>query len=466
MNQRLRSWLVIMILGITGAPFASGQSEGQSPPTDEKAKPGETRSDRRAGRVRVDGHCLADDSGPFLGLGASYMTALQRFKNDPERFDRDMAFLKAQGFQYVRILSMVGWNAAWKDLEIAPIPFVTRDGIRIDAWPDYWKQLGGLVDRAYDHHGMRVEITIFADAQLMPEKAARLEHMRRLLAEVVTGREQKILMLEVANEAWQNGFPGPQGTADLREFSRYLTERTEVPVAITSNHGDSFVELYRDSGADLATWHFSRDTRRDDGWMPVYDCWSIGDVDGCPPVVSNEPIGPGSSVARETEPIRLVMAAAFAYAAKLPAYVFHSGAGVMGRTRFEDTPGIDRFRPMMALLPDDLPNWTRNDGKEASAPLTVFANGVADRYCSDGDDSPDGCVRNTGSRRGDRFVCLPIGIRPGGLTLQARHPVQFQVMDPLTGNEVLSKTLSAGDRLTLPPGPGAYLILGRSTSPD
>jgi hypothetical protein len=29
---------------------------------------------RRAGRVRVDGHSLADDNGPFLGLGASYFT--------------------------------------------------------------------------------------------------------------------------------------------------------------------------------------------------------------------------------------------------------------------------------------------------------------------------------------------------------------------------------------------------------
>jgi hypothetical protein len=453
MVKFLRVSFVIILLGTTGGSFAIGQAE--------------SHPDRRTGRVRVEDHCLVDDDGPFLGLGASYMTALHRYKYDTERFDRDMAFLKAQGFQYVRILSMVGWNASWNDLEIAPVSFVTREGKHVDAWPDYWKQISGMVDRAFDHHGMRVEITIFADAQLMPEKPARLEHMRRLLAEVVAGREQKILMLEVANEAWQNGFPGPEGVADLREFSRYLNERTEVPVAISSNHAESFVELYRDSGADLATWHFSRDTRTDDGWMPVYDCWSIADVAGCPPVVSNEPIGPGSSVARETEPIRLVMAAAFAYAAKLPSYVFHCGAGVMGRdARFEDTPGINRFRPMIALLPSDLPNWTRNDGKEAAAPLTVFANGAADRYCSDGDGSPDGCVRNTGSRRGDRFVCLPIGIRPGGLTLQARQPVQFQVMDPLTGNEVLSKTLSTGDRLTLPNGPGAYIILGRLTSTD
>lgn len=32
--------------------------------------------------------------------------------------------------------------------------------------------------------------------------------MRRLLSDVVQGREQKIMLIEVANEAWQNGFPG------------------------------------------------------------------------------------------------------------------------------------------------------------------------------------------------------------------------------------------------------------------
>jgi hypothetical protein len=163
----------------------------------------------------------------------------------------------------------------------------------------------------------------------------RIEHMRRRLAEVIRRREQKILLLEVANEAWQNGFPGDQGITDLREFARYLADRTKVPIAITSNHKDSLAGLYVGSAADLATWHFSRDRRTDDGWKPVYECWDLGDRLGLPPVISNEPIGPGSSVSAETESIRIVMAAAFAYVAKLPTYVFHSEASVFGKTRFE-----------------------------------------------------------------------------------------------------------------------------------
>jgi hypothetical protein len=425
----------------------------------------------RSGRVRVQGYSLVDDGGPFLGLGASYFTALWRAKNDRARLEADLEFLSRCGFNYYRMLSMVGHNAAWDGLEIAPVSFVSRDGKRVEAWPDYWQQLRELVDLAYDRYGLRTQITIFADAQLMPEKEARIEHMRKLLADVVPNREHKIILLEVANEAWQNGFPGDEGVAQLREFAEYLNTRTEIPVAVTSNHDwpalgsfKGFEQVYGGGVADIATWHFSRDRRTDDGWAPVYDCWQLGERPGFPPVSSNEPIGPGSSVNTEQEPIRLVMAAAFAYSAKLPMYVFHSGAGVFGRTRLEDMPGIDRYKHILRLLPSDLPSWERNDGKEERAPFTVFAGGEANRYWPELESAPDdGCVRNIGSRKGDEFVCVPIGIRPGGVQIEARHPLKFTAYDPLTGEWRLTSNMRRGSRVTLPAGPGALIILGRVT---
>jgi hypothetical protein len=422
---------------------------------------------QRNGRVRIEGHSLVDDGGPFLGLGASYFTALWRAKHDRARLEADLEFLSRCRFNYYRMLSMVGHNAAWDGLEIAPVSFTSREGKRVEAWPDYWLQLRDLIDLAYDRYGLRTQITIFADAQLMPEKEARIEHMRKLLAEVVPGREHKIILLEVANEAWQNGFPGDEGVLQLREFAKYLCDRTAIPVAITSNHDwpelgsfRGFEQVYAGGIADIATWHFSRDRRTNDGWAPVYDCWELGERAGFPPVSSNEPIGPGSSVNTEQEPIRLVMAAAFAYSAKLPMYVFHSGAGVFGRTRFEDMPGIDRFGPLLRLLPPDLPNWERNNGKEASAPFTVFAGGEANRYWPDVDGAPDGCVRNIGSRKEDEFVCVPIGIRPGGLQIEARHPLKFTAYDPLTGEIRLTANMRTGARVTLPAGRGALIIRG------
>jgi hypothetical protein len=360
------------------------------------------------------------------------------------------------------MLSMVGHNRAWDGLEIAPVAFTSREDKRVEAWPDYWRQLTEMIDLGYDRYGMRAQITIFADAKLMPRKEDRIEHMRRLLEGVVRGREQKVILLEVANEAWQNGFPGEEGVRDLREFTKFLADRTAVPVATTSNHADDFEKTYANSAADIATWHFSRDLQTDDGWKPVYDCWDFGDRPGFPPASSNEPIGPGSTVATENSSIRLVMAAAFAWSAKLPMYVFHSKAGVMGRTmRFEETPAIRDFRHLHEILPPGLPGWRRDDGKQKEAPFTVFAGGQPNRYAPEVAESKDGCVRNMGSRKEDRFVCVPIGIREGGLQIEAREDVEFDAIDPLTAKTVRSAKMKAGERMVLPAGAGALILKGR-----
>lgn len=415
----------------------------------------------RNGAVRVVDHALVDDQGPFLGLGVSYFTALWRCRNERGRFESDLQFLSEQGFNYYRMLSMVGHNGAWDGLEVPPVTFTSREDKRVEAWPDYWKQLTEMVDLAYDRYGMRAQITIFADAQLMPRKEDRIEHMRRLLTEVVSGREQKVILIEVANEAWQNGFPGEEGAKDLREFTKFLADRTAVPVATTSNHEDDFEKTYDNSAADIATWHFSRDLQTDDGWKPVYDCWDYGDRTGFPPASSNEPIGPGSSVATEHSGIRLVMAAAFAWTAKLPMYVFHSKAGVMGKTRFEETPSIRDFRHLQKILPPDLAGWHRNDGKQDEAPFTIFAGGLPNRHAAEVPESQDGCVRNTGSRKEDRFVCVPIGIRKGGFQIEAREEVAFDAIDPLTAKILLSAKMRAGERMVLPASAGGLILMGR-----
>jgi hypothetical protein len=420
--------------------------------------------------VRLEGNVLCDNNGPFLGLGASYFQALRQVKYDRDRLKRNLAVLAANGFNYVRILSMVNWDS----LEIAPVSFTNSAGHSVAAWPDYWKQFQDLLDlvASYD---MRTEITIFADAQyVMPDKSSRRTHMDGILANIA-GREHQILYLEVANEAWQNGFPEPQGVPDLREFTRYLADHTSVPVAITSYYDTSdagIAAVYSGSAADLATVHFSRDIRTvEGGWLPVRDSWRSLNRSNVPPLVSNEPIGPGSSVNSENDPIKLCAAAVFAYIANLPAYVFHSRTGVYACTRccppsgdemdFHNTTGIGAYRHLRRLLPPDLAGWVRNDGIEPNSPFTVFCNGRADRYWPDMPGATDGCDRNIGGVKGREFVCFPMGILPDGLSLQARQPIQFQVFNPLTGEVFLDKKLVAKERFTLPPGSGAWLIKGR-----
>lgn len=412
---------------------------------------------KRSGPVRVEGRSLVDTGGPFLGLGATYFTALRRCKYEHGRLNSDLAFLSKQGFNYIRVLSMV----AWPGQEIAPVAFTNSEGDKVAAWPDYWRQLADLVDTAYDRYGLRTEITIFADAEdVMADKAARMAHLRRLANDVLPGREQKVILLEVANEGWQNGFPGEQGALEMQEFARFLGDRTRIPVAISSNHVRSFESLYKDSAADIATWHFSRNLRPNQGWEPVYDCWRLAERPGCPPVSSNEPVGPGSSVSSQTDPVHLVMGAAFAYTAGLPMFVFHSGAGVLGPGGFEDMPGIGAMHVPKDILPPDLARWTRNDGLEPAAPFTAWCGGKPNALWADGSMAQDGCIRNVGARKGNRFVCVPIGIQPDGLRLSARRPVRFRVYNPLAGSLVMTLHKRPGVVFRLPPGPGAWILIG------
>ena len=142
-------------------------------------------------------------------------------------------------------------------------------------------------------------------------------------------------------------------------------------------------------------------------------------------------------------------------------YVFHSNAGVFGRTRFEDMPGVGDYAHLEELLPPDLASWVRNDGKESSAPFTSFAAGQPDAWWPEVAGATTGVVRNTGATKGGEFVALPIGILSGGVTLQARRPMRFRVHHPLTGAVVTTSTLNAGAQVNLARGPGAYIIRGR-----
>ncbi len=411
--------------------------------------------------VRLQGNTVVDKSGPLLGLGATYMQAMRRCKYDRTRFESDLTFLASKEFKYVRILSMVGWYEAWAGKEIAPVSFTNRVGTFVPAWTDYWQQFRDCIDLIYNH-GMRAEITIFADAQLMPSKSARIAHMQSVL-DNLAGREHKVMHLEVANEAWQNGFPDAQGVADLREFCTYLTDRTSLLVAISDSQGSGSATelLYAGSTADIATEHFSRDIGTiEGGWLPVRDPWEFEFLQGVPPGSSNEPIGPGASVNSENDPIKLVMAAAFAWGAYLPMYVFHSDAGVFGNTTFESKPGVGDYVHLNEILPPDLASWVRYDGKETGSPFTTYSNGQPNKWWPEISSSASGVVRNTAAIKGGEFLTFPIGVQSTGVLLEARRPMQFNVYHPLTGAVAASYTLSTGQQVTLPQGPRGYIIRG------
>src|SRR5262249_37556550 len=158
-----------------------------------------------------------------------------------------------------------------------------------------------------------------------------------------------------------------------RSKGQYLADRTSVPVALSSPSDTSdagIVAMNGGSAADISVVHFSRDTSTiEGGWLPVRDSYRTG-VAGIAPMSSNEPIGAGSSVSSENDPIKLCMAAVFAYVAGLPSYVYHSRAGTFGWENccppsgqekfFSDSPGVDSYQNILPLLPRELASWERN----------------------------------------------------------------------------------------------------------
>ncbi len=62
-----------------------------------------------------------------------------------------------------------------KEREIAPVSFKSREGKLVEAWPITGSSSNRMIDVIYAH-GMRTEVTIFADAQLMPDKPFESTH--------------------------------------------------------------------------------------------------------------------------------------------------------------------------------------------------------------------------------------------------------------------------------------------------
>ena len=112
--------------------------------------------------------------------------------------------LSAAGIDYVRVLGSVG-GASWEDRETDP------------RWPDYDAIIAGMTDLAYDRYGMRVQWTLFGGAPFTPPAPRRGPRSWIASRRLARGREHKIFAFEIANEAWQNGFRGAEGLAELRK---------------------------------------------------------------------------------------------------------------------------------------------------------------------------------------------------------------------------------------------------------
>lgn len=408
----------------------------------------------RRGMVRLDGRVLRDDGGPFLGLGATMMWAAWGYKNDRPKLKKALDLLSRGGFNYIRALGVVGDYTAADSWDSREIDW---------HWPDYADVIAGLTDLAFDKYGLRIEWTLIGDGQKnLPNEADRKKLVDTFVA-MSKGREQKIMHFEIANEAWQNGFSGDTGLAELRALSSDLRARTELLVAASAPDGQACSDWQRVYGggiADLATIHFERDRGTiEGGWKPVRLPWELGNCAGMPVGSTNEPIGPGASVSSENDPVKLVAAAITTWVAQLPFYVFHSRAGVRGDEDFATMAGIASFGGVSSLVPPDLPGWERKNMQWPDAPFVFYADDQRDKTWPEVAGATSGVIRAYGAVKGNEFFVFPIGIK-SRVTIAPRKNSELEVIDPMTGKSLAKHTADAGKKLVIEGGE-ALILRGR-----
>lgn len=397
------------------------------------------------GRVRLVQHAMTDDGGPFLALGATLFWALWAERHDATHLDENLAWLSERGVDYVRILAMVG-GTSWEDREIDP------------AEGHYWNTVDAFLTRL-ERHGMRAQVTLFAEADsMMPDRGERMT-FADAWAEVANRRSDRLVFLEVANEHWKNGI----GIDELRTLGQRLVDRTETLVALSAPAPGALCDVYENSAADLATYHYARSRSP---WVSVRQPWEWPGADECrhplPVAVNNEPIGPESSLESEEAPARLAMAFVTTFLAGNAAYVLHAGAGVrgggaadrqLGRSpTFAETPNLDEALRAIArhrdALPSDLPNWIRRSARDREYPFDRVEGALADKSLA-------AAYAVTES---ERFVVTMLDLRRP-VPIRARRAMHLEIRNAL-GELVDARALEAGASVTLR-GSEAFVLIGR-----
>ena len=418
-------YAAVLLIGLIAGPHPSVATARQAAPA-------------RAGLVHADGHAVADARGPFNALGATMFWGAWAYKFDRPRLERNLEALSAAGFDYVRVLGSVG-GAGWEDRQADP------------RWPDYDAIIAGMTDLAYDRYGLRVQWTIFGGAPFTPSGAAR-ESLVDRFASMARGREHKMFAFEIANEAWQNGFRGTEGLAELRGLGKRLNEKTTVLVALSSPSTGAVCATYAGSGADAMTIHYERGFGREGPMRPLLRVWSTSaSLDrACrgqlPPIIfNNEPIGPESSVRQDDAPARIAAAYVMTFLAGNAAYVFHSGPGIRGGGAADVGPKLGRhahfdelpsFKPIVAALgaaksylPPGLANWTRHAPNASDAPIYGYG-------------------RLYSASNGSDFIALAVDLtKPVRLT--ARVNTSLDVRQTSTGKLIKHLNVSSGEHFTL-----------------
>lgn len=399
-------------------------------------------SQKRTGVVLSNGRNFQDNQGFFYPLGNTLFWALRGWKFERERIKQNIRFVSSHKFDFIRILSDVGWPG---------------NDIRSD-WTDYEQLLGELIDFTYDECGLRLEITNGGGTGIdYLDTAAKVANV------VNQNRLHKIIYLEADNEF------NCHDRNKLKETGRFLTN--SIPNKNLVAWTDAFragdqIQDYPNEGASLVTVHLDR-TYGDDGWRAIRQPW---DLKGLPwPISHNEPIGPRSSINENVEPIQLSCLRLNGIICGVESFILHNAAGVAGQVNANlnrpanlwEVPGIDLIMRTLRGLDNYLPSQA-GDGQHFNE--TWFDNPlVSDAIWSDGADH--GINRGYLIQQGNTFIKILSGVK-SYVNLTAKYRCLVEFYDMIHG-KVRTVQFNANELVRIENSPttdshgyGAYIIKG------
>ena len=406
----------------------------------------------RTGVVRLAGRVFLDDDGPYLATGASLFWALWGYQHDRGRLEQHLDFLAARGVDYIRVFGVIG--PRWADRIVDP---------RDRSWDD---DLAGLLDLVFSH-GLRVELTIWQDTDLTPDRMAVVSRV----AAIVSARPQTVQYLEICNEGAADTLRFPANwPAEAQQLANALRAKTPHVVAVTSPAGMDAAAIatwYRQSSANLLTPHLPREETGGGligAWRYVrqtWDPWLASSLAW----TNDEGKGPQSSVAADDDPLRLTMYAGLTWLCGGAGFVLHTGAGVGGgdaaskeRGRVANLWEVANIEQTLAgiqtvrgLLPADLPNWSRHNAN-SNFPGYPFDTDRLVPLIEGGQ-----MLRAFAATGGGRLIVMPI-VAQVAVPFTARSAMHLEIYDPITGEQRGVCDLAAKETCTLPPTLAAVMI--------
>ncbi len=378
-----------------------------------------------AGIVRADGKKMADDNGSFFPLGMSFFPGFWLYKNDLDRCRRWFQYGADHQVNYTRNFARV-YGVSWEDRVINPL----------DAdFPDLAKR---YLDEAFTSYLLRTQITIFAT----PDDQA--DRIVDVILGVIRGREQAIQYIEPVNEG---------NFDDWNKVRGFVSKiRAAFPGLVAYRTPDTFSnDTFGFDIANLGMPHLERQAGDEDWRQARQGCEVMGLSKTCD---NNEPVGPQSSVAMLSDPLRLATLRAVGIVSGMPGFCLHTGAGVRAGGAADLATGkfylprksniweygdeveniFTALQNGVRFIPQDAPNWRPVKGHWADTRL------FADMIWSDNPSGFDhGCVRVYGSYTDNQYVEIVFGIRRFVNLTQKFGAYDVKVYDLGTGDVMLDR---------------------------